>query len=242
MNDLPAAAGGEPAAVFVGGIAHDFNNIVTVIAGTAQLIELRSAPGDPAGRLARHIIEATSRASVLVADLLSFNRARAAEPAQADLNTVVGNAGRFVEHLVGERIALDLALTDGELPVSVDAYQIEQVLLNLAANARDAMPYGGRITITTGCPDGGDAADGEAPAGPGRYAVLTFADNGAGMDAETRERIFEPFFTTKKDGRGTGLGLAMVRSVVERHGGTVAVSSDFGEGTCVVLRLPLRQD
>jgi len=232
----------EPAAVFVGGIAHDFNNLVTVIAGTAQLIELRSPHGDPVGRLARNIIEATDRASLLAADLLSFNRTRATEAGPADLNTVVGNAGRFVEHLVGERIALDIALGTEALPVSVDAYQIEQVLLNLAANARDAMPHGGRIMITTGCLEVKDAADGEAGVRPGRYAVLTFADDGAGMDRDTRERIFEPFFTTKKDGRGTGLGLFTVRSIVEQHQGAITVSSEFGEGTSVVLRIPLRRD
>ncbi|KAB0664390.1 hypothetical protein F6V25_12670 [Oryzomonas japonica] len=251
MSNVPTAANGEqrslqageePAAVFVSGIAHDFNNIVTVIAGTAQLIELRSGSGDPAGRLARNIIEATNRASVLVADLLSFNRKRAMEPAQADLNTVVGNAGRFVERLIGERISLEMALGGEALPVSIDAYQIEQVLLNLAANARDAMPYGGRIMITTKCVEVKDATDGEVETRPGRYAVLTFADNGAGMDVETRKRIFEPFFTTKKDGRGTGLGLAMVRSIVEQNLGTIAVSSEFGEGTCIVLRIPLRRD
>ncbi len=236
-GDVPFRSHENPAAVVAGGIAHDLGNIITVIAGTAQLIQSRRGSGDPEERSIRNIIEASERALALIKELLSSGRSRALKPCLTDLNTIIENTGTFLVHLLDKRVSLDMALTGQALPVYADTHHIEQVLMNLVVNAYDAMPCGGRITVATHF-----AEEGIAPAfEPRRYAAVTVTDNGTGMDAETQTRMFEPYFTTKKDGSGTGLGLALVRSIVEQHRGTITVSSELGRGTTVILRLPLHQ-
>jgi PAS domain S-box-containing protein len=223
-----------------GGISHDFNNLLTIIGGrTDLLLQVRELP--EATRRDVELIEKTAeRAAVLTRQLLAFSRKQVLQPRVLDLNTAVVQMGRMLQRLIGEDIDLVLVARPGLGRVYADPGQIEQVVLNLAVNARDAMPRGGRLTIET--------ANATAPTPPGaagpddgiaRAAVmLAVADTGVGMDAETRSRIFEPFFTTKDPGRGTGLGLSTVYGVVEQSGGQIEVDSEPGAGTTFRIYLP----
>ena len=206
-----------------GGVAHDFNNLLTVIAGNAELA--RKAATLPAiqERMAE-ILRASDRAGDLVRHLLAFSRADTIEPRVVDLNRTVGGVQRMLKRLLEENIEVLTHLASAETPVLVDPGQLEQVLLNLAVNARDAMPRGGRLTITSS-------------AGPGSV-TLSVADTGAGMDELTRERIFDPFFTTKPPGYGTGLGLSTVYGIVRKAGGDIAVDTAPGRGTTFTIVLP----
>ena len=219
-----------------GGVAHDFNNLLTVVLGNSSL--LLDEPGlDPASRTAiAEVRDAADRGADLVRQLLAFGRRQRLAPAHLDLNRVVLDMQSLLERLVTEQITLQLDLAPDELFVLVDRSQIEQVLVNLVTNARDATPTGGRIEISTNLVATDGSTNGGAPKG---WAVLSISDNGAGMDAETRRRAFEPFFTTKELGRGTGLGLATVYGIADQSGGRIEVTSSPGAGSRFTFSLPL---
>ncbi|HEY3100788.1 MAG TPA: ATP-binding protein [Methylomirabilota bacterium] len=220
--------------LLAGGIAHDFNNMLTVIFGRAQVL-LDRLPEDARARQdADAIGEAAERAATLTRQLLAFSRKQLLERCTLDLNNVIADMAQMLRRLIGENITVVTALPQSAAWVNVDRGQLEQVILNLAVNARDAMPRGGHLTLTTESVES-DGADG-LPSG--RFVALVVSDTGVGMDAATRERIFEPFFTTKPVGVGTGLGLATVYGVVEQHGGHIAVDSAPGRGTTFRVYLP----
>src|SRR5689334_11835601 len=223
--------------LLAGGIAHDFNNMLTVIFGRAQVL-LDRLPQDGRARLdADAIGEAAERASALTRQLLAFSRKQLLERRTLDLNTVIVDMAKMLRRLIGEHITVVTALTHTAAWVNVDRGQVEQVILNLAVNARDAMPNGGELTLATDNveSDGGESAT--LPAA-GRVVALLVSDTGIGMDAATQARIFEPFFTTKAAGEGTGLGLSTVYGVVEQHGGHIAVDSAPHQGTTFRVYLP----
>jgi PAS domain S-box-containing protein len=210
-----------------GGLAHDLNNILTIILTCAKLLEQGQAAGCAPADLLEQITQSTGRAATLTRQLLAFSRKQVLMPRVLSLNAVVKDCTGMIERLVGEGVQLVLDL-HAVASVKADPSQIDQVLLNLAANARDAMPSGGRLTIRAA-----DASGDELPAGvpPGRYTVLSVTDTGHGMDEATMAHIFEPFFTTKGPDKGTGLGLAIVRDIVTQLGGHISLSSAPGRGT-----------
>ncbi|QXE92235.1 response regulator [Geomonas subterranea] len=219
-----------------GGVAHDFNNVLTVIAGYANILKMDLTSESAQYGLADQIAAAAERAAQLTRGLLAFSRKQAMSQQRCDLGDIVRRVQQFLGRVIGEDIQLKTEILPEPLPVQVDLAQIEQVLINLAANARDAMPGGGAITIATGLRDGTGHGHGEA-AGP--RAVIIVADTGEGMDEDTSRRIFEPFFTTKEVGKGTGLGMAIVYGIVQQHKGNIRVSSKPGEGTVFTIELPL---
>ena len=220
--------------LLAGGIAHDFNNMLTVIFGRAQVL-LDRLPKDARARQdADAIGEAAERAATLTRQLLAFSRKQLLERCTLDLNSVIADMAKMLRRLIGENITVVTALAQSAAWVNVDRGQLEQVILNLAVNARDAMPGGGQLTLTTESVD----SDGADALPSGRFVALVVSDTGVGMDAATQERIFEPFFTTKPVGAGTGLGLATVYGVVEQHGGHIAVDSAPGRGTTFRVYLP----
>jgi PAS domain S-box-containing protein len=225
-----------------GGIAHDFNNLLTVVLGAASL-GLESAPRG--GELRAHlqsILDYGRRASALTRRLLTFARRTAIEPKAVDLNTLIEDARRLIASLVGEDIRVIVRAAEDLWPVKADPVQIEQVLVNLAANARDAMPDGGTFTLETRNVTVGPGDETERQALPaGDYVLLTAADTGTGMDTETRAHLFEPFFTTKGE-KGTGLGLATCYGIVTQHGGLIACDSQRGAGASFRVYLPRSQD
>ena len=219
-----------------GGVAHDFNNMLTVISGFARMVNESLPPGE----LAEYVDEierAASRAASLVKQLLAFSRKQVLQPRVLDLNEIVSGMRELLRRLIGDDITLAAALPSAGCRVKADRTQIEQVIMNLAVNARDAMPNGGRLSIETGVMHVG--FESEDSLRPGSYAVLSVADSGVGMDAETVSHIFEPFFTTKDLGKGTGLGLSTVYGIVEQSGGAIKVQSAPGEGTVFRIYLPL---
>jgi signal transduction histidine kinase len=232
----------ESLGLLVGGVAHDFNNLLTVILGNAALLEDNPAvAGEPEGPIAE-IRKASERAAALVGQLLASSRRQARTPRVLDLNATVREAQRLLARLLGEHIEIVVQLADAPLPIDADPGQLEQVIVNLATNARDAMPKGGTLTIETEAlevPSGGSPGARGLAAGP--YVVLSVRDTGIGMDAETMRLAFHPFFTTKEVGRGTGLGLATVSGVVEQSGGHVLVDSAPGKGSCFRVFLPRAQ-
>ena len=217
-----------------GGVAHDFNNLLAVVAGHSERLAAR-LPGGADRESAESIAAAAERGSTLVRQLLAFSRPQAADRRLIDLNSLVGEFVPMLRHVIGEDVVLELALQGHPLPVEVDPARIDQVLMNLVVNARDAMPDGGRLTITTGVDVEESAADGVVR----NRAVVMVSDTGPGMDAETQERIFEPFFTTKEPGKGSGLGLATASSIVRQSGGSITVSSTAARGTTFRIHLPL---
>ncbi|MEZ4237469.1 MAG: PAS domain S-box protein [Myxococcota bacterium] len=225
-----------------GGVAHDFNNLLTVIVSAAEL--LAAEEGQPAAtvELVQDILDAGRRGAALTRQLLAFSRQEVVEPRVMDLADVVGDAEKLLRRLIGEDVALETHHA-GSCPVRIDPGQWSQVLMNLAVNARDAMPHGGTLTIATRVERTDRAFLRTHPnVVPGRYAVLSVADTGSGMTPETCARVFEPFFTTKGERKGTGLGLAVVHGVVQQAGGLVDVTSAPGEGTRFDLYLPLAAD
>jgi PAS domain S-box-containing protein len=222
-----------------GGVAHDFNNLLTAILGYAELMTMRTKPGDPLLRDVAEIRKAAERASALTRQLLIFSRKQILSPRVLDLNAVVRQTESLLHRLIGEDVRLVSHLAPDLHPVRVDPGQLEQVLLNLAVNARDAMPRGGLLTLETEnvhlhepLVAGSEALD------PGRYVMLAVSDTGVGMDRQTRQRAFEPFFTTKEQGKGTGLGLSTVYGIVRQSGGHVWVYSEPGHGACFRIYLP----
>jgi PAS domain S-box-containing protein len=226
-----------------GGIAHDFNNLLTAILGYSELLTEQIGPDKSIGQDLREIMSAAQRAAALTRQLLAFSRRQVLAVAAVDLNQVIGNMEKMLRRLLGERITIKTAFADRLRPIMADATHLEQVLINLAVNARDAMPHGGTLTIETRDADlDAHYASTHAGAKPGAYALLSVGDTGMGMSRETQARIFEPFFTTKELGRGTGLGLAAVYGIVHQLGGYVWVESEPGRGTVFQVYLPETQD
>lgn len=223
-------------------ISHDFNNIMAVIVGYAHLVQMHLAKDDQQRERMDQILAVAERARNLTRSLLAFSRKEELKLELIDLNAGIGSVETLLRSIIGEGIALMVSLRGGRVPIIADQGHIEQVLINLATNARDAMPKGGILSIGTDICDVDEAfIDLHGFASPGRYAVITVADSGIGMDAVTRQRIFEPFFTTKESGQGTGLGLSIIYGVVRQHNGHITVYSEPGQGTTFRIYLPLTQ-
>ena len=221
-----------------GGIAHDFNNVLTAIFGYADLLLDQFSPGDERRRDVLEIRRSAERAAALTRQLLAFSRKQVMQPRTIDLNTVIRSLENLLARLVGEDIQVVLALSPALVPVRADPGQVEQVLMNLAANARDAMPEGGRLSITTSNARI-EQVDAERPdLQPGTYALMSVSDDGTGVSGDIREHIFEPFFTTKDVGKGTGLGLATVYGIVKQSGGSIYLQNSEGQGTTFAVYLP----
>lgn len=224
------------------GVAHDFNNLLTVVQGYTQLLLVKQAPGSMGHEALGKIISATKRAAGLTSQLLTFSRKRVAEPRAVDLNKVVANVTGMLHPLLGENIRLNLHPATAVPAIMADAAMLEQVIVNLAVNARDAMPKGGDLVISTFQTDIDEShVRHNRQATSGQFVCLQVSDAGMGMDAATLERIFEPFFTTKGVGKGTGLGLATVYGIVKQHRGWVEVNSQVGVGTTFKVFLPAVQ-
>jgi PAS domain S-box-containing protein len=222
-----------------GGIAHDFNNLLTVITGYSDLALQELPQEHPLTEIVGQIRQASLRAADLTRQLLAFSRRQVLQPVVVDLNTLIEELEKMLRRLIGEDIDLALHLQEGLWPVRVDPGQMEQVLLNLVVNARDAMPRGGKLTIeTTNIVLDATAAASRPELPAGAYVVVAVTDTGLGMDAATQARIFEPFFTTKGPEEGTGLGLATVYGIVKQSGGHITVYSEVGRGSCFKVYLP----
>lgn len=222
-----------------GGVAHDFNNLLNVIYGYGEMLH-ESLRGDDAGlQKLEQILRAAERAAGLTRQLLAFGRKQVMEPRVLDLGALVAETEKMLRRLVSEDIEISYVRPSSEARVSADPGQIEQVLLNLVVNARDAMPDGGRLTVEVASAVLDEAyCRQHPPARPGPYVLLAVTDTGHGMDAATQARIFEPFYTTKELGKGTGLGLATVYGIVKQHGGVIWVYSEVGTGTVFKIYLP----
>ncbi len=222
-----------------GGVSHDFNNLLSVIVGNAELLESGLAPDDPARDLVREVLDAAARGSGLTRKLLAFDRLQVVEPRLLSLEVVVRELERMLRRVLGEDIYLDVECEMGLGRVVADPGQVEQALMNLVVNARDAMPEGGRMSIrvdSTRIEGRLDCCS--EPVTAGTYVRITVADIGEGMSPEVFGRAFEPFFTTKEAGKGTGLGLAAVREIAHQYGGHVVAESAPGRGTKVAILLP----
>lgn len=222
-----------------GGVAHDFNNLLTVINGYSELALKRLKETDPLHRDLREIIKAGEKATELVQRLLAFSRQQPTEPRSLDLNLVITDSARMIERLIGEDITLEMRLQSSLPAARADAGQINQILVNLAVNAKDAMQAGGRLLIETADVEVSAIFAAARPGlVPGKYVLLTVSDTGTGIDAETMQHIFEPFFTTKPAGEGVGLGLSTVYGIVKQNGGWIGVRSEPRQGATFRIYWP----
>ena len=222
-----------------GGVAHDFNNLLTAILGYANLVSDGLSENDARRLDVQEIIKAGDRAAALTRQLLAFSRKQILQTTLVDLNALIGNTSQMLRRLIGEDIQLVTALAADLAPVRADAGQLEQIVINLAVNARDAMPDGGRLSIETSNVELDDSgAMQQVEVRPGRYVMLAVSDSGVGMDEDTKRRMFEPFFTTKEQGKGTGLGLSTVYGIVKQSEGYVWVYSEPGKGAAFKVYLP----
>jgi nitrogen-specific signal transduction histidine kinase len=221
-----------------GGIAHDFNNILSVIMGHGELLLAESGDDERARVGLEQIRRAADRAASLTQQLLAFSRKQVLQPKVLDLNAVVAEMQKMLARVIGEDIELIASLHPSLFPVKADPGQVEQVVMNLAVNARDAMPHGGKLRMETSNVEivAGQARDLELA--PGQYVMLRVVDSGHGIDAATLAHVFEPFFTTKPMGKGTGLGLATVYGIVKQSGGSIQVESEVGRGTEFRIHFP----
>jgi CheY-like chemotaxis protein len=223
-----------------GGVAHDFNNLLTVIRSYTDMLLEGLTPTDPRTDDLDQIRKAAVGAASLTRQLLAFSRQQVIEPRLVELNDVVATLEKMLKRLIGEDIDLVASLTSERVTVMIDPGQLEQVIVNLAVNARDSMPNGGKLILeTTSVQMDAEYARDHWPANPGRFAMLAVTDTGCGMDEQTRARIFEPFFTTKEVGKGTGLGLATVYGIVKQSNGFVWVYSEPERGTTFKIYLPI---
>ncbi|HBG04389.1 MAG: diguanylate cyclase [Geobacteraceae bacterium GWC2_58_44] len=226
-----------------GGVAHDFNNLLTAIIGFTTLAQLNTEKEDPTFPYLEEVLVASERATHLTRGLLAFGRRQAVNPQPADLNGIVGKIEKLLRRLISEEIELQISLDQRRLTVLTDSGQIDQILLNLATNARDAMDNAGTLTIETGVEEvGPELIESLGIGAVGSYAKLVVRDTGKGMDQATRSHIFEPFFTTKEAGKGTGLGLAIVYGIVKQHGGFIDIRSLPGAGASFIIYLPLLEE
>jgi CheY-like chemotaxis protein len=227
-----------------GGVAHDFNNILTAILGGCDLAIQDVGPDHPARPLLAEIRKAGKRAAVLTRQLLAFSRKQVFDPKVLDLRAMVDDMQLMVRGLVGEQCELRRESSEGPIWVRGDAAQLEQVVLNLVVNARDAMPAGGTLRIRTDSVAIPNAEEAEAIGleAPGEYARLEVIDTGTGIPREHEPHLFEPFFTTKQPGKGTGLGLATSYGIVRQHGGAMRIESEAGRGTTVRIHVPLTSE
>jgi two-component system, cell cycle sensor histidine kinase and response regulator CckA len=222
-----------------GGVAHDFNNLLTAIGGYAELVLQRTDSDDPLRRNVEEIKKAGERAASLTGQLLAFSRKQMLQPKVLDLNAIVEDMGKMLEALLGDDIELELELDPALGRTKADPGQVEQIILNLTVNARDAMPDGGRLSIVTAPVELDElAAKRSLAPSPGRYVLLSVADTGSGIEPDVLPKIFEPFFTTKEIGKGTGLGLSTVYGIVEQSGGGISLQSEPGLGTTFRVYLP----
>jgi PAS domain S-box-containing protein len=221
-----------------GGVAHDFNNVLTAIFGYSDLLLEQFSLDDPRRADVQEIRRSAERAATLTRQLLAFSRKQVMQPRLLNLNEVIANVESLLRRLVGEDIEVQLTLDRELIPVMADPGQMEQVLMNLAANARDAMPEGGRLEIATRNADVHSDPFERPGLKPGHYAMLIVHDTGMGMPEHVRTHIFEPFFTTKEQGKGTGLGLATVYGIVKQSGGGIYVESAEGQGTTFAMYMP----
>ncbi|HML79470.1 PAS domain-containing hybrid sensor histidine kinase/response regulator [Geobacter sulfurreducens] len=229
----------ESIGTFAGGVAHDFNNILTVITGCGSMLRLKLEQHPQFLPLLDQILKSSEKAAALTRSLLAFSRKQVIVPKQHDLAEIVADMEKFLQRIIGEDIDLKFSLPSYGLPVSVDQGQIEQVIVNLAANARDAMTEGGMLAIGADMVRLDTISASLHGCRPGDYALLTVTDSGIGMDDATKEKIFDPFFTTKPVGKGTGLGLAMVYGIIKQHDGVITVYTEVGRGTTFRIYLPL---
>lgn len=230
----------ESIGTLAGGIAHDFNNILTAIIGYGSLLEMKMKEGDPLRYNVEQVLSSANRAASLTQGLLAYSRKQILNPQPVSVNAIIQKVGLLLSRLIGENIELKIMLTNDGVTVLADAGQIEQMLMNLATNARDAMSAGGYLFIETERIEFSEESAKVHEFGKhGPYALITVTDSGMGMDEKTRQRIFEPFFTTKEVGQGTGLGLAIAYGIVKQHNGTITVYSEEGRGTTFKIYLPI---
>jgi PAS domain S-box-containing protein len=233
----------EAVGLLAGGIAHDFNNLLSAIMGNSEIMVLDLKKDDPLYPCALEIMKATEQGASLTNKLLAFSRKQILQPRLIDFNDIVTDMDKMLRRLIGEDIDLVTHCGDKLDLVKADPGQVEQILMNLAVNARDAMPYGGKLTIETANVHLDESyAQSHAEVSPGPYVMLAVTDNGAGMEPERLQHIFEPFFTTKDQGKGTGLGLAMVYGIVKQSGGHIWVYSELGRGTTFKVYFPRAEE
>jgi PAS domain S-box-containing protein len=233
----------EAVGQLAGGIAHDFNNLLTIILGRIDRVQRRVGDGNPLQHDLELISTTATRAAALTRQLLTFSRNQVLQPRVLDLNEAVRGTVNMLQRLIGEHIRLVTVLPNGLGAVRADPAQLEQVIMNLVVNARDAMPAGGTVTIeTAGVEADGDAVEPRPDLAGGPLVKLVVSDTGCGMDADVQAHLFEPFFTTKAPGKGTGLGLATVYGIVEQHAGAIYVDSEVGKGTTFRIYLPRVND
>ncbi|MEW6602520.1 MAG: PAS domain-containing protein, partial [Nitrospirota bacterium] len=230
----------EAVGLLAGGVSHDFNNILTAIVGYGNLLKMHMKDDDPMRHNVTQILASVERGANLTHSLLAFSRKQVMNPKPVNFNNIVESVYKLLKRLIGEDIELKTLLTDKDVTVMADRGQIEQVLMNLATNARDAMPDGGRLTIETERIDIKEEYIKSHGFGvPGIYVLISITDTGSGMDEDTKAKLFEPFFSTKEVGKGTGLGLAMIYGIIKQHSGYINVYSEPGEGTTFKIYLPL---
>jgi len=230
----------ESIGTLAGGIAHDFNNILAAIIGYGGMVHRKMNADDPQRPKMEHLLEAADRAAHLTKELLLFSRKQALERKTVDINQIVSKSEKFLKRVIAADIEFILNIQPVPLPVLADAYQLEQVLMNIVTNARDAMPRGGTLTLSTEVIQFDDTfASTLGLRNPGDYALVTVSDTGAGMNQAIQKRLFEPFFTTKEIGKGTGLGLSIAYGIIQQHDGQICVESMPGKGTTLRIYLPL---
>lgn len=230
----------ESVGTLAGGVAHDFNNILTAIIGYGHLLLMKMDKDDPLKAYVEHILVSAERAAHLTQGLLAFSRKQIINPKPVNLNEIVKKVEKLMQRVISEDIELQTVLAEKDMTILADAAHIEQVLMNLVTNARDAMPDGGLLEIETGIAEIDESYINIYGYGePGMYALVSVTDIGTGIDKEIQKRIFEPFFTTKEVGKGTGLGLSMAYGIIQQHNGYINCYSEIGKGTTFKIYLPL---